>query len=203
MQGQSIFNRLQRLSKRGLDLVVVLVSLPIFGLLIPLLALAIRLDSPGPVFYRQVRSGRGGKPFSIIKFRTMFTDAEKDGKPRWAMEDDPRITRAGRFLRKTRLDELPQIFNILKGDMSIVGPRPERPEFVAELSQAIPFYQVRLTVKPGLTGWAQIHAEYGNSVEDALVKLQYDFYYIRCWSLWLDLYTMFKTVYVVFKLQGL
>jgi exopolysaccharide biosynthesis polyprenyl glycosylphosphotransferase len=203
MCGQPIFNRWQRLSKRTLDLVIVLMSLPAFGLLIPLLALAIRLDSPGPVFYRQLRSGRGGKPFSIFKFRTMVTDAERDGKPRWATENDPRITRVGRFLRKTRLDELPQIFNILNGEMSVVGPRPERPEFVAELGEVIPFYRVRLTVKPGLTGWAQIHYEYGNSVEDALVKLQYDFYYVRYWSLWLDIYTIFKTAYVVLKFKGM
>jgi exopolysaccharide biosynthesis polyprenyl glycosylphosphotransferase len=200
---QPIFDRLRRFSKRILDLAVVLMALPILGLLFPALALAIRLDSPGPIFYRQMRSGRGGKPFSIYKFRTMVTDAEKDGKPRWAAANDPRITRVGRFLRKVRLDELPQMINILKGEMSIVGPRPERPEFVEELQKVVPFYHIRLMVKPGLTGWAQIHYDYGNSVEDALLKLQYDFYYIRYWSLWLDLYTMFKTIYVVLKLKGL
>lgn len=202
IQGQSMLNPWQRLSKRILDVVVVLMGLPVFALLLPLLALAIRIDSPGPVFYRQVRSGRGGKPFVICKFRTMFTDAEGDGKARWATENDPRITRVGRFLRKTRLDELPQIFNILKGEMSVVGPRPERPEFVAELCETVPFYQVRFMVKPGLTGWAQIHYDYGNSVEDALLKLQYDFYYIRYWSLWVDIYTMFKTLFVVLKFKG-
>jgi lipopolysaccharide/colanic/teichoic acid biosynthesis glycosyltransferase len=133
----------------------------------------------------------------------MVVDAEKDGRAVWATENDPRITRVGRFLRKTRLDELPQLLNILKGDMSLVGPRPERPEFIEELQQAIPFYRVRLLVKPGLTGWAQIHYDYGNSVEDALIKLQYDFYYIRYWSLWLDLYTLFKTVYVVLRFKGM
>jgi exopolysaccharide biosynthesis polyprenyl glycosylphosphotransferase len=202
MQGQPIFNRLRLISKRILDLVFIFLSLPILGLLLPFLALAVHLDSPGPVFYRQLRSGRAGKPFSIIKFRTMVVDAEKDGRARWATENDPRITRVGRFLRKTRLDELPQLINILKGDMSLVGPRPERPEFIEELQQAIPFYRVRLLVKPGLTGWAQIHYDYGNSVEDALIKLQYDFYYIRYWSLWLDLYTLFKTVYVVLRFKG-
>lgn len=200
---QPIFERLRRLCKRLLDLAVVLLVLPVLSLLFPLLALAVRFSSPGPIFYQQVRSGRGGKPFSIYKFRTMVVDAEKDGKPRWATENDPRITRVGRFLRKTRLDELPQIINILKGEMSLVGPRPERPEFVEELKRVVPFYEVRLMVKPGLTGWAQIHYTYGNSVEDALLKLQYDFYYIRYWSLWLDLYTLFKTVYVVFKFKGL
>jgi exopolysaccharide biosynthesis polyprenyl glycosylphosphotransferase len=203
MQGQPIFNRLRLISKRILDLVFIFLSLPILGLLLPFLALAVRLDSPGPVFYRQLRSGRAGKTFSIIKFRTMVVDAEKDGRARWATENDPRITRVGRFLRKTRLDELPQLINILKGDMSLVGPRPERPEFIEELQKAIPFYRVRLLVKPGLTGWAQIHYDYGNSVEDALIKLQYDFYYIRYWSLWLDLYTLFKTVYVVLRFKGM
>lgn len=200
---QPIFDRLRRLSKRLFDLMIVLLSLPVFALLFPLLALAIRLDSPGPIFYRQVRSGRGGKPFSIYKFRTMVTDAEKDGKPQWAVANDPRITRVGWFLRKTRLDELPQIINILRGEMSLVGPRPERPEFIEELQEKIPFYRTRLMVKPGLTGWAQIHYNYGNSVEDALLKLQYDFYYIRYWSLWLDIYTVFKTVYVVLRFKGL
>lgn len=203
MQGQAIFRRLPMIGKRLLDLTIVLCSLPVFSLLVPLLALAIRLDSEGPVFYRQVRSGRGSKPFSILKFRTMVVNAERVGEARWATKGDPRITRVGQFLRKTRLDELPQIFNILKGDMSIVGPRPERPQFVAELQTVIPFYDVRLTVKPGLTGWAQIHYDYGNTVEDALTKLQYDFYYIRYWSLWLDLYTMFKTIFVVLRYKGL
>lgn len=203
MQGHPIFSRLRLISKHILDLMILFFSLPMLGLLIPFLALAIRLDSPGPIFYRQMRSGRAGKVFSIIKFRTMVVDAEKDGRPRWATENDPRITRVGRFLRKTRLDELPQLFNILKGDMSLVGPRPERPEFVEELQKSIPFYRVRLMVKPGLTGWAQIHYDYGNSVEDALIKLQYDFYYIRYWSLWLDLYTLFKTVYVVLRFKGM
>jgi exopolysaccharide biosynthesis polyprenyl glycosylphosphotransferase len=203
MQGQAIFRRLPMIGKRLLDLTMVCCSLPVFGLLVPLLALAIRLDSEGPVFYRQIRSGRGGKPFSILKFRTMVVNAERVGEARWATKNDPRITRVGHFLRKTRLDELPQIFNILKGEMSIVGPRPERPQFIAELQAVIPFYDVRLTVKPGLTGWAQIHYDYGNTIEDAVTKLQYDFYYIRYWSLWLDLYTMFKTVFVVLRYKGL
>ncbi|MEJ2555505.1 MAG: sugar transferase, partial [Anaerolineae bacterium] len=162
-----------------------------------------RLDSPGPVFYRQIRSGRAGRAFSILKFRTMSTDAEKDGQPRWAAENDPRITRVGHFLRKTRLDELPQLHNVLRGEMSIVGPRPERPEFIEQLEQDIPFYSTRLMVKPGLTGWAQVHYRYGNNVEDAQIKLQYDFYYLRYWSLWLDLYVIFRTFGVVFKFKGI
>jgi len=203
IQSQPIFSPLQLISKRMLDLIILFFALPSLIFLLPLLAIAIRLDSSGPIFYRQIRSGRGGKPFSILKFRTMIADAEKDGKPRWASKNDARITRVGRFLRKTRLDELPQLINILTGEMSIVGPRPERPEFVDELQKVIPFYPVRLMVKPGLTGWAQIHYEYGNSVQDALLKLQYDFYYIHYWSLWLDLYTMFKTISVVLKFKGM
>jgi lipopolysaccharide/colanic/teichoic acid biosynthesis glycosyltransferase len=132
----------------------------------------------------------------------MFTDAEKGGKPRWATANDPRITRVGYFLRKTHLDEVPQLFNILYGEMSFVGPRPERPEFVEELEQVIPYYRARLLVKPGLTGWAQVNYPYGNTVEDALIKLQYDIHYIRHWSLWLDIYTLFHTVSTVLKATG-
>lgn len=202
VQGQPIFNRLQLIGKRLMDLAIVFFALPGFLFLMPLLALAIRLDSKGPIFYRQVRTGRGGKDFKIWKFRTMVTDAEKHGV-QWAKKGDSRITRVGRFLRKTRLDELPQIFNILSGEMSIVGPRPERPEFISQLEQDIPFYHTRLMVKPGLTGWAQVCYDYGNTVEDALFKLHYDFYYIRYWSLWLDFYIIFKTISVVFKLKGM
>lgn len=202
MQARPVFSRLQQALKRMLDIVLVLCVLPTVVLIMPMVALAIKLDSRGPVFYRQTRCGRAGKPFSIFKFRTMTTDAEKDGKARWASANDNRITKVGRVLRKTRLDELPQIFNILRGEMSIVGPRPERPEFIEELQQEIPYYRTRLMVKPGLTGWAQVHYDYGNSVEDALIKLQYDFYYVRYWSIWLDIYTMFQTFAVVFKFKG-
>ena len=132
----------------------------------------------------------------------MVTDAEKDGKARWAQKRDPRITRVGRFLRKSRLDELPQIVNVLMNDMSLVGPRPERPEFVEALEQEVHFYRTRLMVKPGITGWAQIHYDYGNTVEDALIKLQYDFYYIRYLSFVLDIYIMFRTFGVLIKLKG-
>ena len=203
MQDRPIFDRLQQVSKRALDLIVVVAASPLLLLFLLPLAIAIRLDSKGPVFYRQVRLGRGNQPFTIVKFRTMYEDAEKDGQARWATENDPRITRVGRFLRKARLDEMPQIINVLRGEMSLVGPRPERPEFVSELKEEIPFYGVRLMVKPGITGWAQVHYDYGNSTDDALLKLQYDFYYIRYWSLWLDLYILYRTVAVVARLKGM
>jgi exopolysaccharide biosynthesis polyprenyl glycosylphosphotransferase len=203
IQGRPIFNRLQLAVKRLLDLGLVLASLPILVLVLPVIALAIRLDSIGPIFYHQIRCGRAGRPFSIFKFRTMSINAELDGQPRWATQSDVRITRVGRILRKTRLDELPQLINVLRGEMSLIGPRPERPEFVEMLQQQIPFYRTRLMVKPGLTGWAQIHYDYGNSVEDALIKLQYDFYYLRYWSVWLDLYVAFRTFAVVLKLKGM
>jgi exopolysaccharide biosynthesis polyprenyl glycosylphosphotransferase len=202
MQGQPIFSRLQMAGKRFIDLLFVLLALPMMLPIMLLVMLLVRLDSQGPIFYRQIRVGRGGKLYTIYKFRTMIPNAEAKGKAQWAADNDPRITRVGRILRKARLDELPQLYNILKGEMSLVGPRPERPEFVAQLEQEIPYYRTRLLVKPGLTGWAQIHYNYANSVEDALYKLQYDFYYVRYWSLWLDLYTMFKTVFVVIQMKG-
>lgn len=203
MQARPAFSYAQQVCKRFFDLVMVILAWPLFVLVVPLIALAIRLDSSGPVFYRQVRAGRAGKPFSILKFRTMFVDAEKDGKARWATEDDDRITRVGRFLRKARLDEMPQLLNVLRGEMSLVGPRPERPEFIQQLERELPFYRTRMMVKPGITGWAQIHYDYGNSIEDGLIKLQYDFYYVRYWSLWLDLYIVFQTFGVVLRLKGL
>jgi exopolysaccharide biosynthesis polyprenyl glycosylphosphotransferase len=203
MQNRPVFNRVELALKRLLDLVLLLLALPVLLLVFLPVALAIKLDSPGPVFYRQVRLGRAGESFLIYKFRTMFVDAEKDGKARWASKDDPRITRVGSFLRKSRLDELPQLLNVFRGEMSIVGPRPERPEFVSQLEEEIPFYRMRLLVKPGITGWAQINFDYGASVDDALYKLQYDFYYVRYWSIWLDLYTLFRTVGIVFMLKGM
>lgn len=202
MQDRPAFNRLQQLSKRLIDLILVIFALPGLLLLLLPIAVAIRLDSRGPIFYRQTRSGRGNKPFSIYKFRTMVVNAEKDGEARWATENDPRITRVGRFLRKSRLDELPQVLNVLCGDMSLVGPRPERPQFVEELQEVVPFYHTRSMVKPGITGWAQIHYDYGNSTEDASIKLQYDFYYIHHWSLWMDLYILYRTLGVVAQFKG-
>src|SRR5262249_29655017 len=148
-------------------------------------AIAIKLDSKGPVFYRQSRTGLNGVTFILYKFRTMVEDAEKSGA-RWAEENDPRVTRVGRFLRATRIDELPQLWNVLLGQMSFIGPRPERPDFNSELEAAIPYYDLRHLVKPGITGWAQVLYPYGASVEDAREKLQYDLYYIKNYSVMLD-----------------
>lgn len=197
-----LFTRAQMGIKRLIDLCGSILALPVLAFLAPFVAAAIRLESRGPVFYSQVRSGRCGRPFSIVKFRTMRTDAESDGVARWADKNDSRITRVGRFLRKTRMDELPQILNVLKGEMSLVGPRPERPEIELALERRLPHYAIRQAVKPGVTGWAQIHYRYGNSVEDSLRKLQYDLYYIRRWSLQLDLYIILRTLGVVFKFKG-
>jgi exopolysaccharide biosynthesis polyprenyl glycosylphosphotransferase len=202
IQNRAVFNRIELGLKRLMDLALLLIAMPIFLVLLIPIAIAIKLDSKGPIFYRQVRLGRAGEPFTIFKFRTMGVDAERDGKARWADKDDPRITRVGSLLRKARLDEIPQLLNVLRGEMSIVGPRPERPEMVGDLEAAIPFYRMRLLVKPGITGWAQINYDYGRTVDDALYKLQYDFYYVRYWSIWLDLYTLFRTVGVVFMLKG-
>lgn len=167
----------------------------------PFIALAIKMDSKGPVFFKQIRIGQDGKPFLAIKFRSMFTSAEKFG-PQWAKINDPRTTKAGRFLRKTRLDELPQLWNIVRGEMSFIGPRPERPEFVKELEQKIPYYQIRHLIKPGLTGWAQVNFPYGASTEDALEKLQYELYYLKNRSLSLDLGIILKTIKIIIQREG-
>jgi exopolysaccharide biosynthesis polyprenyl glycosylphosphotransferase len=167
-----------------------------------LAALAIKLDSRGPVFYRQERVGLGGRSFYCVKFRSMRTDAESDGVARWAAKNDSRVTRVGAFMRKTRIDELPQLITVLKGEMSIVGPRPERPEFVAQLSEQIPFYHLRHGVKPGVTGWAQVRYTYGASVEDARKKHQFDLYYLKNNSIWLDLQILVETVTVVMFREG-
>lgn len=165
-------------------------------------ALAIRLESPGPVLYRQERVGLNGRTFLVTKFRSMRTDAEKDGKPRWASANDDRVTRVGHIIRRLRIDELPQLFNVLKGDMSLVGPRPERPYFVEQLTQQIPFFAVRQSVKPGVTGWAQVRYAYGATVEDSQEKLQYDLYYVKNHTLFLDLVVLFETVGVVLTGKG-
>jgi len=167
----------------------------------PFIALAIYLESPGPIFYAQERVGLGGKRFRAYKFRSMIPDAEKD-RPVWAKKDDPRVTRIGRLLRKTHVDEFPQFWNILKGEMSAVGPRPERPEFVEELAKEIPFYRVRHAVKPGMAGWGLVKQGYGASKEDALVKLQYDLYYIKHQSLWFDLIILLKTIIDTITFRG-
>jgi exopolysaccharide biosynthesis polyprenyl glycosylphosphotransferase len=197
-----VFTRVQLGVKRSIDVLGSLLALPIAAIILPFAAMAVRLDSAGPVFYTQQRSGRGGVPFRIVKIRTMRTDAESDGVARWAGDNDPRITRVGRFLRKTRIDEIPQLWNVLRGDMSLVGPRPERPELEVGLEKQLPHYAIRHLVKPGVTGWAQIHYKYGNTREDSLRKLQYDFYYIRHWSLLLDVYVVLRTIGVVFGFKG-
>ena len=190
------------LCKRFMDVLCVCLGLLILGLLMPLVALGNRLNSPGPLFYRQSRVGRGGRIFQILKFRTMRPDAERATGAVWAAEGDPRITGFGRWLRKSRLDELPQLVNVLRGEMSIIGPRPERPEFVNALAEQIPFYRARHAVKPGVTGWAQVRYGYGNSVDDARIKLEYDLYYVRHAGFYLDTLIALKTAAVLLKLQG-
>lgn len=182
--------------KRLMDIAFSLVLLLILFPILLIVAILVKITSEGPVFYQQIRTGEHGVPFAILKFRTMVKDAEKLGV-KWAEKDDPRITKIGRFLRKTRLDELPQLINILRGDMSFIGPRPERPEFDETLSTSIPYWRLRYLVKPGLTGWAQVNFDYGASIEDSQEKLKYDLYYIKNFSFYLDLKIVFKTLQVV------
>jgi sugar transferase (PEP-CTERM system associated) len=182
--------------KRILDVLVSVVGIVLAAPLMLLTALAIRLESPGPTLYSQVRAGEFGKLFTIYKFRSMRTDAEKAGA-QFAQENDPRVTRVGKFIRKTRLDELPQLWNVLRGDMSMVGPRPERPIFIEQLEQQVPFFKQRLYVKPGVTGHAQVRCRYGASTEDMVEKLQYDLYYIKSYNIFFDLSIMLDTVKVV------
>ena len=195
-------SRMTRWLKRSIDLTLSLILGVLSFPLMVLTAIAIALESGLPVLYCQERVGENGKAFTLCKFRSMRTDAEKDGTPIWARDKDERVTRVGRFIRTTRLDELPQIWNVLRGDMSFVGPRPERPFFVAELAKAIPFYQQRLVVKPGLTGWAQVKYRYGSSLDDAMEKLRYDLYYIKHLSVVFDLTIVFDTVKVVLFRKG-
>jgi sugar transferase (PEP-CTERM system associated) len=189
-------------SKRAFDLLACLLLLAVAWPVMLLTALLIRLEDGAPVFYRQTRIGLDDKPFDVIKFRSMRTDAEASGEAVWASQNDPRVTRVGAFIRKTRIDELPQLFNVLRGDMSFVGPRPERPMFVEELKCRIPFYEQRHRVKPGITGWAQLCYPYGASVQDAKEKLQYDLYYLKNHSLLLDLIILLQTVEVVLVGEG-
>jgi sugar transferase (PEP-CTERM system associated) len=192
----------RRTVKRAFDIAM---SALLLALALPVMlatAIAIFLESGGPVIFRQERVGRGGRTFTLLKFRSMRMDAEHDGKARWAAEKDDRVTAVGRFIRKGRIDELPQLWNVLKGEMSLVGPRPERPCFVEELSKEIPFYAIRHTVKPGITGWAQVRAEYGASVEDAKRKLQFDLYYVKNHTLVLDLLVAVETIRVVLSGKG-
>jgi sugar transferase (PEP-CTERM system associated) len=190
------------LIRRAISFVISLIGLILALPLIPLIMLAIRLDSEGPVRYTQTRVGKSGRLFKVVKFRTMRQDAEAANGPQWAGDNDPRVTRVGKFLRSSRLDEIPQLWCVLKGDMAFVGPRPERPEFIEMLSKEIPFYGVRHMVRPGLTGWAQVKYKYGSTVEDAREKLQYDLFYIKNASIGLDLLIMFQTIKTVLLRRG-
>ena len=192
------FNLMRRVLSTLMSLTLLLVVLP----LLPFVILAIKLDSRGPVLYRQKRVGRAGHTFYCYKFRTMRQDAEADTGPTWAGDEDPRITRIGKFLRSSRIDEIPQLWCVFKGDMAFVGPRPERPEFVEWLTKEIPYYGVRHAVRPGITGWAQVRYKYGNTVEDAKQKLQYDLFYIKNASLGLDILIMLQTIKIVLLGRG-
>jgi exopolysaccharide biosynthesis polyprenyl glycosylphosphotransferase len=194
--------RLYEVAKRFMDVALALIGVLGIGVLIPFVALGNALTSPGPLFYRQQRIGRGGRPFIMIKFRTMAPDAEGDSGPVWATEDDPRVTPVGRWIRRLRLDELPQVINVLRGEMSVVGPRPERPQLVSEISKALPIYRARHSVRPGITGWAQIRYPYGNSVEDARAKLEYDLYYIKHAGFLQDILILLQTIPVMLKFEG-
>lgn len=195
-------SRLVKLNKRIVDLVASAVLLVIFSPIILVTALAIKLDAPGFILFSQKRVGEFGKIFRIYKFRSMQTGAEKDTGPVWAVKNDPRVTRVGKVIRKARFDEIPQLWNVFKGDMSFVGPRPERPYFVEQLKEKIPYYSERFSVKPGVTGWAQLKYPYGASEEDALEKLKYELYYIKNMSLLMDLVIIFHTVKIVLLGRG-
>lgn len=188
--------------KRALDIVCSLAGLLALAPLMMLIGVLIKLDTPGPVFYRQTRVGMRGMPYRIWKFRSMRQDAESKGAALWAAADDPRISKVGRWLRKWRIDEIPQLINVLKGEMSLVGPRPERPVFVQELRETIPYYDLRHTVRPGITGWAQVRFRYAASAHDAHVKLQYDLYYVKNLGLLLDARVIMETVRVVVLGEG-
>lgn len=190
--------KLKRLSDIFISLLILMVTLP----LNILVALAIKLDSRGPVFFKQERSGMGNKNFNIYKFRSMSQDAEKHTGPVWSQKDDPRVTRVGKLIRKLRIDEIPQMFNVLKGEMSLVGPRPERPYFVEQLSEQIPYYKRRLKVRPGITGWAQVKHKYDESIEDVKVKLRYDLFYIENMSLRMDIKILARTILVILFGKG-
>ena len=194
--------RLTKVAKRLFDLLASLLVLLAMAPVLLIAAVAIKLESKGPVFYRQARVGLYGEPYIIYKLRSMRQDAEVKGKAVWAVENDPRITRVGKFIRMTRIDEVPQAWNVLKGEMSFVGPRPERPQFVAELEAEIPYYAERHMVKPGLTGWAQINYPYGASVEDARAKLEYDLYYAKNYTPFLDVLILLQTLRVVLWPDG-
>jgi sugar transferase (PEP-CTERM system associated) len=188
--------------KRAFDILVVAVLLPIALPIMTVMAVLIAIDGGTPIIYRQERVGRGGQVFTLLKFRSMSKDAEKDGQAAWASVNDVRVTAVGRLMRRTRIDELPQLINVLRGEMTFVGPRPERPQFVATLTEKIPFYGVRHSVKPGLTGWAQVRYTYGGNLEESVKKLEFDLYYVKNHSLLLDLLIIVKTVRVVLLGEG-
>lgn len=190
-----------RMMQQVASTIVALIGLLLFLPFFPLVVLAIKLSSKGPIFFSQTRVGLNGKPFQVYKFRTMFTDAEAKGA-RWATKDDPRVTRIGGYLRKTRIDEIPQLWNVLRGDMSFVGPRPERPEFTSWLAEEIPFYNLRHMIRPGLTGWAQVRYGYGATLAESREKLSYDLYYLKHKSLGLDLLIMFETIKTIVRRRG-
>ena len=191
----------QQIVRRLVSITTSFIGLAICLPFIPFIILAVRLSSPGPIFFRQTRVGLRGRPFSVLKFRTMRQDAEAQGAV-WATKNDPRVTSLGRFMRKTRLDEIPQLWNVLRGEMGFVGPRPERPEFVQWLSREIPFYELRHIIRPGITGWAQVRYQYGASLEETKQKLEYDLYYIKHLSLGLDLLIMFETIKTIILRRG-
>ncbi|OFV92790.1 MAG: hypothetical protein A3H95_14575 [Acidobacteria bacterium RIFCSPLOWO2_02_FULL_64_15] len=198
----SPFREASPLAKRLFDVWVATLLGAVGLILLPFIAVAILLEAGRPVFYRQPRLGRSGRLFSMIKFRTMKNDAEPDGQPQWSTPGDPRVTRIGRLLRRTRLDELPNLLAVLRGEMSMVGPRPERPQIVERLEREVPLYRARLVVAPGLTGWAQVNWAYGDSVEDAVTKLEYDLYYIKHQSIWFDAAILLRTVGTMLWLRG-
>jgi exopolysaccharide biosynthesis polyprenyl glycosylphosphotransferase len=188
--------------KRFIDIILSIVILILSSPIVLLTSIAIKLESEGPIFFVQERMGQNGKIFKMIKFRSMRKDAEKHTGPVWSVKDDPRVTKVGKIIRKLRIDEIPQFINVLKGDMSIVGPRPERPYFVEKLSQEIPYYKRRLRVRPGITGWAQVKHKYDESIEDVKVKLRYDLFYIENMSIRMDLKIIFRTIFVVMFGKG-
>ena len=194
-------NKLYIFFQRAFDIVCAIIGLIVGFAILPLILLGNLVGNRGPLLYTQERVGRNGKPFKIVKLRTMVVNAEKDGA-KWAKKDDVRVTKFGKFLRRSRLDEIPQFYNVLKGDMSVIGPRPERPFFVNELARIIPFYETRHIIKPGLTGWAQVKTRYGSSVEDSLTKLQYDLYYIKHRSIFLDFNIAIKTLSTILYYRG-
>jgi sugar transferase (PEP-CTERM system associated) len=191
----------QQFGRRIASTLAAAVGLLLFLPFFPIVILLVRLSSSGPIFFRQTRVGVGGRHFTVLKFRTMTTDAENDGA-KWATKNDPRVTRFGAFMRKTRIDEIPQLWNVLRGDMTLVGPRPERPEFVPWLTQELPFYYLRHSIRPGLTGWAQVRYGYGATLAQTKVKLEYDLYYIKHMCLGLDLLIMFETVKTIVRRRG-